>query len=1080
MAMAGYFNSSSGNSNPAILLFGGADATGRVYNDTWQFNVSAATWWNVTPYLKCSSSSPCPSARHDASMVGPYDNNGPEVMFGGCSSPSPGYTEAISECSSSSSSIFGDTWTYTYNTSSTMGVGKWTKLNESKAPSQRFGAGFSEVVGSLTETALLFGGCGPAPACPLNDSWALTPALVWKNVTPVGSSPSVRYGTAMSPGKIPPDYGVFLFGGCSTSLPGCNSTGGTTGALNDTWFFDQSTGTWSELITPATCRGGHSICPPQAYDMGYTYDGAETLLIYGGAGPGGVVYGDGDLSAGDFWYFSSAGWGDGKNPHGGLPLHSWSGSYPLGPPAERYDTGFAEATAGDDFLLFGGSSTTGSSLGDSWVVHPSIGGAPPFEGLVTPSPTPFGALGASIANYSAKGYSVMFGGCGVVCSNQTNQTWEYNASNSSGRGGPWNSSGLTVGSPPPRYNASMIYFNLTGTTTEQAVLLFGGVGPNGTLLNDLWIFQNGGWKRAGTSTPPPPLESAGFVYDAHDQEAVLFGGFKGTTDSGATYSLTYGTGTPHWTWTTVGGTGPSARHGMEMVYDQSASDHDVVLYGGCGFTCPLGDTWTFSAGSWNQCTGCTGTNTPTALWGGQMVFDANAAVNKVLLTGGCAASACPQSSDWTFSGTYSTGTWASFSPTGTAPPARYDAVIVYEAPPAKYVLEWGGVGAHGVILGEQAWALNGTVWFGGSAPNQLPQAQSPSPRFGASLAYNSSADYVLLVGGCQASLVPGCGPLTTQADTWEFQNGSWKWICSGCGPSARWDSALAYDTIHKVFVLFGGAEAQYSSTYGTPSTAILGDTWMFDGSWTSLTSTPTPHARADATFTYDPADAEFVLFGGLGCGIAPVSICSDTWTYAYSGAGWTHLSPATHPSGRFGGMSTYASSPGEVFLFGGANYTSGGGVAALGDTWEFLHNAWTLLASSGLTPTPRFDGVIGYDTSDKCVFLFGGTTISSSKPLNLNDTKVWCGSGPWAPPPAVSGAPSPRWGMAMVYDPAAGPAGMFVMIGGANDTRAFTATTPIIGAAAGGYSETWQLLPEGSLGGTAVWAGTSPILSLVT
>ncbi|MHB1932455.1 MAG: Kelch repeat-containing protein, partial [Thermoplasmata archaeon] len=44
----------NGSSSFGVLLFGGVSSNGEVLNDTWQFNESTLTWWNVTPYLHCS------------------------------------------------------------------------------------------------------------------------------------------------------------------------------------------------------------------------------------------------------------------------------------------------------------------------------------------------------------------------------------------------------------------------------------------------------------------------------------------------------------------------------------------------------------------------------------------------------------------------------------------------------------------------------------------------------------------------------------------------------------------------------------------------------------------------------------------------------------------------------------------------------------------------------------------------------------------------------------------------------------------------------------------------------------------
>ncbi len=69
---------------------------------------------------------------------------------------------------------------------------------------------------------------------------------------------------------------------------------------------------------------------------------------------------------------------------------------------------------------------------------------------------------------------------------------------------------------------------------------------------------------------------------------------------------------------------------------------------------------------------------------------------------------------------------------------------------------------------------------------------------------------------------------------------------------------------------------------------MLADTWQATVSttyntitWTQVSTSYSPPARADAAMTYDSADGYTLLFGGQTI----VGAAVDTWTY--SGGSWT-------------------------------------------------------------------------------------------------------------------------------------------------------------------------------------------------
>ena len=125
---------------------------------------------------------------------------------------------------------------------------------------------------------------------------------------------------------------------------------------------------------------------------------------------------------------------------------------------------------------------------------------------------------------------------------------------------------------------------------------------------DTWSFANNHWTEliAGSTctatTCPSPRAGAMLAYDGPLHGLILFGGYSYSP------SITYVPYQDTWlfandTWTnltTTAGTAPSARFEASMVWD--AYDNDVLLFGGSlGSGTTLGDTWTFD-GTWHNLT----------------------------------------------------------------------------------------------------------------------------------------------------------------------------------------------------------------------------------------------------------------------------------------------------------------------------------------------------------------------------------------------------------------------------------------------------------------------------------------------
>jgi hypothetical protein len=1036
----------SNDSTDYLLLFGGASSSGLVFNDTWTYSYITHSWVNASRSSCGGESTPCPAGRHDESLVWDSEDNY-TLMFGGCSAPTTAWVQSTPGCPTTD--ILGDTWKWVPSTI-TPEKGTWSQIpingvlcggpgqptcSSSYSPTPRYAAGIADVASEATgvthKEVVLYGGCGRS-TCPLSDTWTFIGGA-WTNRT--SGTPSARYAPAMTYDLV--DQDVLMFGGCGTSATGC-----TAAALyGDTWEFNSTKLMWTQVPVNGVLCGGPTqpgctvgAAPSDRYfammssPITSLYPGFKDLTSLFGGTTGGVS----STVLDDYWHFYAGTWISLPSPWRGAPI-----------PTPRFDGDWMDRGATLDFYqMFGGTSPSGSSLGDTYLQTPtkSLLNSPRVWPPIDPPPSAAFSLAYDPANDAV----VLFGGCGQEC--PSNETWIYAPCGgatipmddcSQVLAGTMAWLNLSGPAPPARTNAAMGY-----DFSKHELVLFGGVNANGTVLNDTWTLTwptgTGFPSWAFVSCPPRKVcpsarqlsTMATFDGGLGAEGAVLFGGLGATGALlGDTWSYENGpTG-----WTKIASTqNPSARSGAGMGWDPSPTPY-AVLFGGTTSTGLSQQTWALSGTvltslTWTQLTpaSCTASTCPPAEASGGMDYDANDGYVVLFENGNpsCSISTCWTT--WGFQG----GAWGQkASPPSCLPTCAgplTSAPIAYSAS-ASYVVLFGGWSPNGSLDGgTYAWG-NGN-WVADDVANPAPSELAPTPLVGASMAYDAGLEAVILVGGCWQLT---CNPDTTaNPGMWAFQNGAWHFILLRITASNAPDrvafASMAYFQPGNLMVLFGGVSF--------PGLTLSSTTWTLMGSslqtltWAQSASGQ-PTARWGSAMAYDPSDGYLVLFGG--CASSPVvgnlSVCptvlGDTWTF--NGA-WSNLGVISKgPPAGFG--EAVASGPAGLYLVDGF-----GALGPMSDEWEFTNKAWTKLSVT-IPFSARWGASMDFDTLDGVFVLFGGFGLNPSGGTTAyNDTWSELLNGNWN---AVSAPafrnPTAGFG-SIVFDPDAGGNGLNLQFGGSN------------------------------------------------
>lgn len=241
----------------------------------------------------------------------------------------------------------------------------------------------------------------------------------------------------------------------------------------------------------------------------------------------------------------------------------------------------------DRIVSFGGSHSSGGTLGDTWEWN----GAAWREMADT-------SVGRrdhhALAYDEARGKTVLFGGNRGPAPWPTD-TWEWD-------GTSWTRA--AADGPVGRSRAALVY-----DSARRQVVLFGGAGapPNPkeplVILGDTWVWNGTSWRRTSGASPPARYAHA-MAFDSRRGVVVMYGGATMTADRQTVHleDMWQWDGM-RWTEITMSRTTPRRRYSPAMGFD--ASRGRVVLSGGIevkgrGEFAAFDDLWEWDGAAWTQ------------------------------------------------------------------------------------------------------------------------------------------------------------------------------------------------------------------------------------------------------------------------------------------------------------------------------------------------------------------------------------------------------------------------------------------------------------------------------------------------
>jgi len=247
----------------------------------------------------------------------------------------------------------------------------------------------------------------------------------------------------------------------------------------------------------------------------------------------------------------------------------------------------------------------------------------------------------------------------------------------------------------------------------------------------------------------------------------------------------------------------------------------------------------------------------------------------------------------------------------------------------------------------------------GSNPIIAQEPVSPEIRMSHAMVFDPYNEVVVMFGGST-----NVGGYHSLGDTWtySYELNTWSQLTLTPSPPARAMHNMVYCNATNEIILFGG--------WGYL------DTWSFDcttQTWSQILTNENPGVHYNLGLAYDSQENVVVLFGGFGDdGMEQ----DDTWIFNCTSQEWTEVLPAERPLARYGMGMVYDESINRVVLTCGNTATQG----HQQDTWwyDVSTNLWEQQTTTGVPDRLKWPSMT-YDSENQICILFGG---------QINDDKV--------------------------------------------------------------------------------------------
>lgn len=232
------------------------------------------------------------------------------------------------------------------------------------------------------------------------------------------------------------------------------------------------------------------------------------------------------------------------------------------------------------------------------------------------------------------------------------------------------------------------------------------------------------------------------------------------------------------------------------------------------------------------------------------------------------------------------------------------------------------------------------------------ESETPVIRMSHTMVFDSYNEVVMMFGGFTS-----VGGLHSLGDTWtySYESNTWTELSLTTSPSARAMHNMVYCNITNEIILYGG--------WGDL------DTWSFNcttQTWSQVTTEENPGVHYNLGMAYDSQENAVVLFGGFGDDGWEQD---DTWIFNCTTREWSEVFPIESPLARYGMGMVYDESVNRVVLTCGNTATQG----HQQDTWwyDVSTNTWEQQTTTGVPDRLKWPSMT-YDSENQICILFGG------------------------------------------------------------------------------------------------------------